>query len=131
MGDRYTAHTIPGREARELLRRMIGAAGEVVIEAIGAIVLRDVTGTSPADALRDVWSRLPTVLASDAGWAWVEAMCVHASTADGRRITLDRYDEVFAGRPWEALDVALEVATANGFFRPPAFSALIGRSAGQ
>jgi len=110
---------------------MIAAAGEVVIEAIGAIVLRDVTGTSPADALRDVWSRLPTVLASDAGWAWVEAMCGHASTADGRRITLDRYDEVFAGRPWEALDVALEVATANGFFRPPAFSALIGRSAGQ
>lgn len=130
MQTRYTAHTIPGREARELLRRMIGAAGDVVIEGIGAIVLRDVAGTSPADALRDVWGRLPAVLASDAGWEWVEAMCVHASTPDGRRITVERYDEVFAGRPWEALDVALEVASANGFFRPPAFSALTGR-AGQ
>lgn len=120
---RYTVAQIPGREARDLLRRLIAVAGAPIMEVVGAFALAGALGRKPTrETVADAWHSLPAVLASEAAWSWVEAMCAHASTIDGRRLAGDVLDEATAGRPWEPVDVALEVATRNGFFSPRGFS---------
>lgn len=120
---RYDVAQIPGREARALLRRLIAVAGASVMEVVGAFALAEVLGRLPsADSVRAAWASLPAVLASEEAWAWVEAMCAYASTPDGRRLSGDVLDVETAGRPWEPVDVALEVAKRNGFFSPRGFS---------